>query len=64
MDKRNIQEEVLVQKSEELERFLEEKKKLLEKKKKAEVKAMKTMKDNYYAYHSDIKTSARDNGEW
>lgn len=51
-------------KSKEFEKFLLDKKKIVEKKKKAAKNAHKVMKDNYYAYHSDIKTSARDNGEW
>lgn len=63
-EKKDILEKSEVKVSKELEAFLAEKKRILENKKKAEAKARKTMKDNYYAYHSDIKTSARDNGEW
>ena len=66
MNKENdkIQDDSLVSKNTELEQFLANKKKLLEKKKKNAKNSHQVMKDNYYAYHSDIKTSARDNGEW
>lgn len=47
-----------------LEEFLIEKKKLAEKNKKKNLNAHKSMKDNYYAFYSDIKSNARDNGEW
>ena len=51
-------------KNKKFEDFLLEKKRILEKKKQQAKNVHKVMKDNYYAYHSDIKTSARDNGEW
>ena len=59
-----MKEERGVEVSKELEEFLQKKKKEAENKKKKEKSSFKVMKENYYAYHSDIKTSARDNGEW
>lgn len=56
-------EEKLI-KEKRLEAFLQEKKKLAEKNKKKSLQNHKIMKDNYYAFYSDIKTNARDNGEW
>ena len=47
-----------------------EKKTLTEKEKKEKQKkqklqeALKREKEKYYAFYSDLKTSARDNGEW
>lgn len=51
MEKKKTQEELKKTKKEK-----EKKQKLQE--------SLRKEKEKYYAYHSDIKTSARDNGEW
>lgn len=43
---------------------IQEKLKKEKKKKEQQKQALQREKEKYYAYYSDIKTSARDNGEW
>lgn len=52
-------------KEKELKNLAEELKLKKEKERKAITReSLKREKDKYYSFYSDVKTSARDNGEW